>query len=139
MTEFEIKALRVEVERLRTENAKLHRNAGRQSAFIGKLRRAHDDAVLFLSLRAGGITPSREYCADTLGIGRRRWQWAMALLRLAKLINRDPADPASLDLLERAKSEALDNPLSLKVRLTRHGRDVWSRVNRVRQSRYDTC
>lgn len=137
MTEFEVTALRVEVERLRAENARLHRNAGRQSAFIAKVDRAHADALLFLSLRVGGITPSREYCAEALGIGRRRWQWAMALLKLAKLVSHDPTDPAVIERLETAKGDAMSNPLSLKVRLTRHGRDVWSRVNRVRQSRYD--
>jgi len=133
MTEFEISALRVEVERLRAENAKLHRNAKRQASFIAKVERAHADALLFLSLRVGGITPSREYAA-TLGIGRRRWQWAMALLKLAKLVNHDPTDPAVVERLESAKGEALANQLALKVRLTRHGRDIWSRVNRVRQS-----
>lgn len=133
MTEFEISALRVEVERLRAENAKLHRNAGRQSAFIAKIERAHADAVLFLSLRVGGITPSREYCAGTLGIGRRRWQWAMALLKLAKLVSHDPTDPAVIERLEAAKADALANQLALKVRLTRHGRDIWSHINRVRQ------
>lgn len=133
MTEFEISALRVEVERLRAENAKLHRNAGRQSAFVAKVDRAHADALLFLSLRVGGITPSREYCADVLGIGRRRWQWAMALLKLAKLINHDPADPVVMHRLDEAKGEALANHLALKVRLTRHGRDIWSHINRVRQ------
>lgn len=138
MTEFEVSALRVEVERLRAENAKLHRNAGRQAAFVAKVGRAHADALLFLSLRAGGITPSRDYCAETLGIGRRRWQWAVGLLKLARLYYHDPAAPKGpptvVERLDTAKTDALSNPIALRVRLTRHGRDIWSRINRVRQS-----
>lgn len=134
MTDFEISALRVELERLRTENARLHRSAGRQAAFVAKVERAYADGLLFLSLRVGGITPSRKYCAETLGMGRRRWQWAIAMLKLARLYRGDPANPMAAAQLERAKADALANPNVLRVRLTRHGRDIWSAQNRVRST-----
>lgn len=132
MTEFEISALKVELERLRTENARLHRNAGRQAAFVAKVERAHADAWLFLTLRTAGITPSRKYAVQKLGIGRRRWQWAVAMLKLAKLYRKDSTDPAALAQLDKAKADALAAPQVIKVRLTRHGRDLWSALNRVR-------
>ena len=132
MNEFELSALRVELERLRAENARLHRNAGRQAAFIAKVERAHADAWLFLTLRTAGITPSRQYAAQTLGIGRRRWQWAVAMLKLARLYRKGSADPAAVAQLDKARADALANPNVLKVRLTRHGRDLWTARNRVR-------
>lgn len=132
MNEFELSALRVELERLRAENARLHRNAGRQAAFVAKVERAYADAWLFLTLRTAGITPSRKYAAKTLGIGRRRWQWAVAMLKLAKLYRKDSTDPTALAQLDKAKADALATPQVIKVRLTRHGRDLWSALNRVR-------
>ena len=132
MTEFEIRALRVEVERLRAENARLYRNAGRRAAFIAKVERAHSDALLFLSLRAAGITPKRAYCADELGMGRRRWQWAIAMLKLARLYDHDKNDPTAIARLDQARAAALNDPNVIRVRLTRHGRDIWTIINRVR-------
>ena len=132
MTEFEVSALRVEVERLRAENVRLYRNAGRRAAFIAKVERAHGDALLFLSLRAAGITPKREYCAAELGIGRRRWQWAIAMLKLARLYDHDKSDPSAIARLDQARDKALDDPNVIRVRLTRHGRDIWTIINRVR-------
>lgn len=132
MTEFEISALKVEVERLRAENARLHRNADRQAAFVAKVERAHADAWLFLALRAAGITPSRQYAAKHLAMSRRRWQWAVAMLKLAKLYRKDSTDPTAVAQLDKARADALATPQVIKVRLTRHGRDLWSSINRVR-------
>lgn len=131
--ELELAQLRVEVERLRKENVRLLRNAGRRAAFIAKVDRAHGDAVLFLSLRAGGIQPSLRYCKEELHIGRRRWQWANALLKLSRLFGRAQVDPALAKVkLDGARDDVFDNPILLRKKLPAHGRDEWTR--RVRQS-----
>lgn len=136
-TELEIEQMRVELERLRAENAKLLRKAGRRAAFVAKVERAHTDAVFLLSLRAGGITPSRQYCAERCGMGRRRWQLAVALLKCARLYKRDTVDQAlALIRLDQARTEVLAAPVLLRKKLTAHGRDDWSYRARgqVRQS-----
>ena len=136
-TEFELAQLRVEVERLRAENVRLQRTAKRRAAFIAKVDRAHGDAVLFLSLRAGGIVPSRLYCEEHLHIGRRRWQWANALLKCARLYNRATVDTALATIrLDEARREVLAAPILLRKKLPAHGRDEWSYRSRGRVRKY---
>ena len=133
MTDFERDQMIVELERLRRENVRLQRVAGRRAAYEAKVHRAHGDAVLMLSLRAGGITPSRQYCADKLHIGRRRWQWGVALLKQARLYKRGVVDQTlAMIRLDEARREVLAAPILLRKNLSKHGRDEWSYKNRGR-------
>ena len=133
MTDFELAQMRVELDRLRAENIRLQRNAGRRAAFIAKVERAHGDALLFLGLRAGGITPSLQYCEEHLHIGRRRWQWANALLKCARLYGRSQIDAALATIrLDEARRDVLESPILLRKKLPNHGRDEWSYRSRGR-------
>lgn len=76
-------------ERLRLENAQLRREnrALRRRLADGHLRllrRAESDSVLIGALHFSGQHTSRRACA-AVGLSERRWTWAMALLRLARV------------------------------------------------------
>lgn len=136
ITNEEILLLQNEVERLRRDNLRLRRNAKKKAAYIERINRAHSDALHFCVHMANGqgIRPTREYCAERLGIGRRRWQAAIALLRIARLFGGrrwvETTDQIAADRLSVARQTALDDPRSFYARLPGHGRDEWKRKQR---------
>ena len=122
---FDLAAMEVELARLRAENKILHRSAKRPAARLNRINQAHADALLFLAARAGYIVPSRDYMNRTYGIGRRRWQWAVALLKMARLYQTTaPSDPSTISRLDAARLAALADPDLLRGRLSGHGRDA---------------
>lgn len=74
--------LRLENARLRSENRYLRRVLHDRELRL--LRRAEADAVLMGALHWAGQETSAAACAD-VGISRRRWHWARALLKAAGL------------------------------------------------------
>lgn len=136
ITNEEILLLQNEVERLRRDNLRLRRNAKKRAAYTERINRAHGDALHFAIHMANGqgIRPTREYCAERLGIGRRRWQAAIALLRIARLFGGrrwvETTDQIAADRLSVARQTALDNPQAFYSRLPGHGRDEWKRKQR---------
>lgn len=92
--------LRLEVAKLRTENAHLRRRL--QDRELRTVRRAQADALFVGMLRFAQLPTTRAACYD-LGLSRRRWAWAMALLRVSGI--RDGAGEwrdLDIDLFERA-------------------------------------
>lgn len=142
MTNEQILLLENELDRLRRDNARLRRNAKKRAAYIERINRAHGDALHFTIHMANGqgIRPTREYCAERLGIGRRRWQAAIALLRLARLFGGrrwiETTDQTAVERLDRARQIALEDPTAFRSRLPKHGRDEWKR--RQRNQQYST-
>ena len=85
--------LATENSHLRAENRRLRKmtvNAGRGRI----LARAMDDATAMLAWRFAGYSISRDSC-ERLGIGDRRWEWARALLMVARV--HDGADVTEPD------------------------------------------
>lgn len=136
MTNEQIALLQNENERLRRDNARLRRNTKKRAAYIERINRAHGDAVHFCVHMANGqgIRPTREYCAERLGIGRRRWQAAIALLRLARLFGGrcwiETTDQVATERLSAARQTAFDDRRAFYSRLPKHGRDEWKRKQR---------
>ena len=75
--------LATENSHLRAENRRLRKmkvNSGRGRI----LNRAFDDATAMLAWRFAGFSISRDSCRG-LGISERRWEWARALLIVARI------------------------------------------------------
>ena len=76
--------------RLATENSHLraeNRRLRKMKVNTGPgriLNRAFDDATAMLAWRFAGYSISRDAC-EKLGIGDRRWEWARALLIVARI------------------------------------------------------
>lgn len=91
-------ALRVKVANLQKENRHLRRRLPNSELRI--LRRARLDAELLIAAHFGGLPTSRRESGN-LGISARRWNWATALLDIARVRHctgawrtDDPADIA---------------------------------------------
>lgn len=82
----ETDALRLEVAKLRAENRSLRRRlADRELATV---RRAEADALFVGALAYAQLPTSRRAC-QAYGLSRRRWAWAVALLRAAHVVTHD--------------------------------------------------
>lgn len=64
------------------------------------LRRARDDAYSLLLWRAAGFYPSLNWCLEQ-GLSERRWQWARAFLRVARLYDGRDYEAQDLDFAAR--------------------------------------
>lgn len=96
--------LAVEVENLRKENRQLRRRLPASTGDMRRLRQAHRDAKAMILHRFNGYSISRQNCL-TLGISRRRWSNARALLQVARI--HDGGDITETDF--DAANAALDN------------------------------
>lgn len=86
--ERELERLRMKVGDLQAENAGLRRRLPESTGDMKRLRQAHRDAGAMLMHRFNGYSISRENCL-ALGIPRRRWPWAIALLKTARIYDGD--------------------------------------------------
>lgn len=78
--------LLVEVKRLQEENAKLRAALRVNGRHARRIQRAHDCALLLATWHIAYLPTSREFAAAN-GMAQRQWQNAMALLRLARIVD----------------------------------------------------
>lgn len=104
--EATLQRLMMENSHLRAENRrlrKLKRNAGRGRI----LERAMADATAMLAWRFAGYSISRAKARD-LGITERRWEWARALLQVARVHDGDDVTEPDFDAALRKLAAAHD-------------------------------
>lgn len=115
-----------ELDQLREENTYLRNRLHESNRHRKRIELAYEDALLMAGWRVAGIIPSRRY-AELHQITQRRWQNAVALLRMARVIvrRRHWATDAMAVIekrLEQAKTKALNDRELFFLRLNRHGR-----------------
>lgn len=96
------------------ENAALRKKLNENSRHARRVRQSYQDALLLSIWRTGGIIPSRRF-AEKHGITRRRWQNAIAILRIARVVVRERAwdvvDAVIIQArLDKAVETAVDVP-----------------------------
>lgn len=104
--EATLQRLMMENSHLRAENRrlrKLKRNAGRGRI----LERAMADATAMLAWRFAGYSISRAKARD-LGITERRWEWARALLQVARVHDGNDVTEPDFDAALRKLAAAHD-------------------------------
>lgn len=114
-----------EIKELKSENAQLRKRLGANSRHARRVERAYRDALLLAEWRSVAVFPSRRYAAYHR-MSQRRWQNAVALLRMARILEGRRWTTTALatieQRLEAAKQRATDTPDAFKARLPRHGR-----------------
>lgn len=114
-----------EIKELKAENAQLRKRLGESNRHARRVERAYRDALLLAEWRSVAVFPSRRYAAHHK-ISQRRWQNAIALLRMARILEGRRWTTTTLATIEQrldaAKQRATDTPDAFKARLPRHGR-----------------
>jgi len=118
--------LQLEIAELKAENTRLRKKLKENSRHARRVEKAYQDALLLASFAQVRIYPSRSYCLYKEQMPQRRWQNAIALLRLARVINGSRkwsvTDLATIGLrLETARQRAIEQPEAYRARLPRHG------------------
>lgn len=123
-----LRRLELDVKRLRDENAALALQL-RHAMTPGRIaQRARDDAMLLVGDYLAGLLVSRLAMETRHGLGRRRWEWARALLRYARCTDQwyrlQILDPRELERRLDAAVERIVNAgdaglAALKERLPR--------------------
>ena len=113
-----------EIRELRAENTALRKKLGETNRHARRVARAYQDALLLATWRAAHIFPSRSYAAHHR-MSQRRWQNAIGLLRLARVIEGHrrwvTTDLALVEArLSVARQRAIDTPAAFKARLNGH-------------------
>jgi hypothetical protein len=116
--------LEVELARAKAETAKLRKALGEHSHYAKIIDRAYEDGLLMIFWRSIGIRPSRRFAA-MYKISQVRWEHALALLRLARLITGKGrwqlTDTATMERrLLNARDKALEDRNIFFLRHTRH-------------------
>jgi hypothetical protein len=118
--------LQVELAKAKAEAAYLRKHLKVSNRHAKRVDRAYEDALLLASWWSAGIIPSRAY-AKRFGMTQNCWQNAVALLKMARVIQRQRHwATADLDLIEarlcKARADAMNVPESFFCRLPQHGR-----------------
>ena len=113
-----------EIKELKSENAQLRKRLRETNRHARRVEQAYRDALLLATWRAAHIFPSRSY-ARHHKISQRRWQNAIGLLRLARVIEGHrrwvTTDLALVEArLSVARQRAIDTPAAFKARLNGH-------------------
>lgn len=121
-----IRLLELETHELRQELGRLRNTLAKRDGHARRIRQAHQDALLLALWAAGGVPPSRRY-AKRHNITQPRWEHAMALLRLARVLTGNrrwvTRDAATIEArLERAAQQAIDTPGAYRARHARFRR-----------------
>lgn len=116
-------AMRAKIAELTAENRKL-RKIAQNSRQDRQLQRVKLDAQQLLIWRFSGLSISRS-AVEELGMTRRRWQWARALLETARIHDGRDVTAIDFDGAVRAVDAAIRNLQqsgieSLKLRLPQH-------------------
>jgi hypothetical protein len=122
----ELEYLKLEVQKLKADRARMAKALQENSRHGRRIQRAYDDALLLAMWHQGGIIPSRRY-ARTHKLTQNRWQNAVGLLRMARIVVRHrhwvQTDLATAEKrLEAAKQRALESPEAFFSRLNCHQR-----------------
>lgn len=122
----EIEYLKLEVEKLKADRARMAKALQENSYHGRRIQRAYEDALLLAMWRSSGIIPSRRY-AKLHNFTQTRWENCVGLLRMARIIVSHRRwvtdDLATIEQrLEIAKQKALENREAYKARLTAHAR-----------------
>jgi hypothetical protein len=119
-----IRYLELENSQLRQESAQLRKKLHLTSRHVKRVNRAYDDALLMVMWRTAGIIPSRRYAKEQ-GISQNRWECAIGLLRMARIVTRrrhwEVYDLAMAEhRLEKARQRAAEDRELFLLRLNRH-------------------
>ncbi|MCL4863792.1 MAG: hypothetical protein KJZ93_30580, partial [Caldilineaceae bacterium] len=121
-----VRYLEAENYQLRQELGRLHNTLAERDSHARRIRQAKEDGLLLALWAAAGIPPSRAY-ARRHNISQPRWEHAMALLRLARVLTGHrrwvTRDAATIEArLERAAQQAIDTPGAYRARHARFRR-----------------
>ena len=122
--EQKIRYLKIELTKARTEAAELRKKLQLNSRHAKRVDKAYEDALLLAIWHVSGIVSSRSY-ARRYGITQNRWESALGLLRMARIVVRRRHWVANdLSLIEvrlsKAKIDAIEYPDAFRARLNRH-------------------
>jgi hypothetical protein len=123
-TDTQVRMLELELAKARAEATALRKALGENHRHKRRIEKAHEDALLLVFWRSVGIKPSRRFAAR-YEITQDRWQNALALLRMARLVEGRSRWPSvDIDTSERrlalARDKALADPDLFFLRHTRH-------------------
>jgi hypothetical protein len=124
--EQEVRLLQIELAKAKQEATRLRKKLGENGRHARRIELAYEDALLLVSLRVGGVFPSRRL-SMSLGLSQSRWEHAVALLKLARVITRRrtwlTTDPTVIEpKLTTAKQKALEDSQLFFLRHSRHRR-----------------
>ena len=126
--EQRLRYMQIELEKARQENARLRKSLQERSREAKRINRAYEDALLLATWRSGGIIPSRRL-AFIHGMSQHRYENAIALLKLARVVQRQrhwvTGDLVVIETrLVAAREKALADPEIFFLRLNKHHRPV---------------
>ncbi len=125
-SETKLRLAETELKKLQQENARLRKRLQENSRHARRIDRAYHDALLLAQLHVGYTPTSRGFAAQAANMSQRRWQNALALLKMARVhsgrawIHHDLLTVESR--LESAKDKAIAVPEAYFARLNRHGK-----------------
>ncbi len=113
-----------QIRELRAEVAQLRKKLGESGRHARRVEQAFKDALLLAEWRSIQILPSRSYAAYHK-MSQRRWQNAIGLLRLARVVESHRhwviTDLALIEQrLQVARQRAIEQPQAYKMRLNHH-------------------
>ena len=113
-----------ELRKVRDENTYLRDRLKQTNRHERRTQQAYEDALLLVTWCIAGIIPSRRYAA-LHRMSQRRWQNAVGLLRMARVVSRKrhwtASDLANIDVrLRQARQRAAESPEMYFARLNRH-------------------
>lgn len=122
-----IDRLQDELRTLKLINRKLWRRVAEDGRHGRRVRRAHTDAmhIVALGIGYGVLLPSRAMVGEH-GISQRRWENAIALMRMARLVTLRPGrgyawatgDVGTITArIDTALDQAIDQPEAFRARL----------------------
>ena len=85
MSELSTRHAEQRIRELSHEVTQLRKKLGERGRHAGRVRLAYSDGLLLAQWRSAGIMPSRDF-ARRHGMTQRRWQNAVGLLRMARVI-----------------------------------------------------
>ena len=85
--DLQVRILELELAKVKAEAAQLRKKLGENGRHPKRVQNAKEDAILLATIKIAGVHPSRRL-AVTLGMSESRWNNAVALLKLARVITR---------------------------------------------------
>jgi hypothetical protein len=124
--EQQIRYLQIELEKARQEATRLRKALGENSKHARRVDKAYEDALLLATFFSAGIIPSRRF-AKLQGLTQNRWQNALGLLKLARVVvNYRHWAVKDLSVIEKklaiARDKALEDRQLFFLRLNRHAK-----------------